>query len=381
MFISTLRHRYAIAGFAGLAIGCALTLGLAGSAQAATLPINLGTAAGYAVLAGSTVTNSGTTVVTGDVGLSPGSAITGFTGAPNGSFVPGTGSARIDPAVDQAKIDLTTAFNVAASQTPQESNLSQLDMKNFGPGVYSGGALDLADNGVLTLTGGASSVWIFQASSTLVTGVNSTIQVLGGASICNVYWQVGSSASIGSGSAFVGTVMAQEKISVGNASKITGRLLASTDSVTLLNDTIVAPVGCPAITSGKPTDATSGTSYSYTVTASGTPTPTFTVTGGTLPAGLSLDSTTGVISGTPSTPGSSTFTISATNSVDSVSETYTVVTAAPTPDSDTPSGESTGSKNSLAATGLDATGLVAGGSALLAAGLVLSLRLGRRRSA
>ncbi|WP_237657048.1 ice-binding family protein [Agreia sp. COWG] len=374
-----------------------MTLGLAGSAQAATSPIDLESATGYAVLAGSTITNSGPTVVTGDVGLNPGSQITGFEGAPSGGFVPGSGTARTDPGVGIAKRSLTKAYNAAASQTPQLPSLAELAGQNLGPGVYSGGALNLAAGGLLTLTGGAESVWIFQASSSLVTGVGSQIQVLGGASVCNVYWQVASSATLGGGSTFVGTVMAQQDISAGNAANVQGRLLASTGAVTLLNDTITAPLGCPKITSDAPTSATAGTPYSYTVTASGTPTPTFTVSSGALPTGLTLDSTTGVISGTPTTPGSSTFTITATNSIDSDSETYTVVTGSPTPTSPTDSGTpgtpgspgtpgggvpsgGTGNGNSLAATGLDASGLAAGAAALLAVGLVMTLRLTRRRT-
>ncbi len=408
-------------GVGALALGSILTLGLASPSQAATVldgPINLATAAGYAVLAGSTVTNTGPTVVTGDVGLSPGTAITGFEGAPAGSFVAGTGSARTDPDVDQAKIDLMTAFNTAASLTPQASGLSQLAGKTLTPGVYSGGALDLSSGSTLTLQGGAESVWVFQAASTLVTGSGSRIELIGGASICNVFWQVGSSATLGSGSAFVGTILAQESISVGDAAVIQGRLLASTSAVTLINDTITRPADCiaatgdteetpsPEIVSEAPEDdATVGTPYpTHTFIATGTPTPTFTLTEGELPAGLTLNEA-GEIVGTPTAPGTSTFTVTASNRSGAVTATYTIVVreaavVVPVPPVSTPttpatpgqvalppansksSANSTGSTRggSLAATGFEAGGLIAGAAGLLALGLAFSLRVARRRS-
>jgi hypothetical protein len=426
MFISTVHHRYTVVGLAGLALGGAMVLGLSSSAQAAIVldgPINLRTAAGYAVLAGSTVTNTGPTVVTGDVGLSAGTAITGFEGAPAGSFVAGTGSARTDPDVDTAKADLTKAFNVAASLTPQASGLSQLAGKRLSPGVYSGGALDLASGSRLILEGGADAVWVFQAASTLVTGSGSTIQILGGASICNVFWKVGSSATLGSGSTFVGTIMAQESVSVGNAAVIQGRLLASTSAVTLINDTVTRPTDCtagtgdteetpsPEITSEAPEDdATAGTPYIHTVVTTGTPTPTVALTEGELPAGLTI-TPEGVISGTPTTPGTTTFTVTASSTAGSVTDTYTIVVreaavvvpVPPAPPVTTPSTPSTPSTpgqvalpprspatstnpsgstrgGSLAATGFEAGGLVAGAAGLLGLGLAFSLRAARRRA-
>jgi len=406
---SYLYRRISVAGLTGLALGSALVLGLSGTAQAATVlhgPINLKTAAGYAVLAGSTVTNTGPTVVTGDVGLSPGTAIDGFQGEPAGSFVLGTGSARTDPDVDQAKIDLDGAFGVAKSLTPQAKGLSQLAGKTLKPGVYSGGALDLSSGSTLTLDGGAASVWVFQASSTLVTGSGSRIELINGASICNVFWQVGSSATLGSGSTFVGTIMAQESISVGNAAVVQGRLLASTSAVTLINDTIVRPSGCttgsggttetttPAITTDSLDDATVGTPYDDTVATEGTQPVTVTLTEGELPAGLVI-SENGAITGTPTTPGTSTFTVTASNGdTGDVTATYTIVTEAapvvptpPTAETPTtaeqgtalpPSGSGRG--GSLAATGFETGGLIGGAMALLAVGLVMRIRPARRRS-
>jgi hypothetical protein len=344
------------------------------SAQAATTidgPVGLGTAASYGALAASELTNTGPSVVTGDIGVSPGSSVTGFTGAPNGSF---TGTLhQTDAAAAQAQSDVTTAFNVAASLTPTTSGLSELNGLSLTPGVYSGGALSLANNGALTLAGSAASVWVFQAASTLTIGSATLITITGGATACNVFWEVGSSATLGTGAQFQGTVLAKQSITATTGATIVGRLLANTAAVTLDTNTITVPSGCPAagtltsspqITSGSPTGATAGTPYSFTVTATGTPTPTFTVTSGTLPAGLTLNGTTGVISGTPSTPGSSTFTITASNGAAPVSSaSYTIVTAAPA----TP-------LNVLAATGSNPALPATAALAMLAAGALLFLR-------
>ncbi|MFF1876617.1 ice-binding family protein [Leifsonia sp. NPDC058230] len=351
------------------------------SAQAATTidgPVGLGTAASYGALAASELTNTGPTVVTGDIGVSPGSSVTGFTGAPNGSF---TGTLhQTDAAAAQAQSDVTTAFNVAASLTPTTSGLSELNGLSLTPGVYSGGALALADNGALTLAGSASSVWVFQAASTLTIGSATLITITGGATACNVFWEVGSSATLGTGAQFQGTVLAKQSITATTGATIVGRLLANTAAVTLDTNTITVPTGCPAsgtvtsspeITSASPTGATAGTPYSYTVTATGTPTPTFTVTSGALPAGLTLNGTTGVISGTPTTAGSSTFTITASNGAAPVSSaSYTIVTAAAAP---------AAAVNLLAATGSNPALPVTAALAMLAAGALLVLR-GRRNS-
>jgi hypothetical protein len=161
---------------------------------------------------------------------------------------------------------------------------------------------------------------VFQAASTLTIGSASQIVITGGASSCNVFWQVGSSATVGTGAQFQGTVLAQQSVTATTGATVQGRLLARTGAVTLDTNEITASNGCPApgtpsesptITSGTPSDGTVDVPYSSTVTATGTPTPTFTATG--LPDGLTIDSTTGVISGTPTTPGTSTVTITASN--------------------------------------------------------------------
>jgi hypothetical protein len=297
-------------------------------------PINLGTATAFGVLGASTVTNTGPSNITGDLGLSPGTSITGFPpGIVLGTIEPTTAVAT------QAQADLTKAYNVAASLTPTTTGLSDLVGLSLTPGVYSGPTLSLS--GDLTLAGTAQSVWVFQTDSTLVTASASRILLTGGATACNVFWKVSSSATLGTASQFVGTVMANQSITANTSATVQGRLLADNGAVTLDSNVITRPVGCadasttvvlvsPTITSGAPTaTAAVGTPYTSTITASGTPTASFRVSAGSLPTGLTLDATTGLISGTPTTAGSYTFTVTASNGVaPDTSAAYTVTVAA-----------------------------------------------------
>ncbi len=201
--------RPVISTLIGLGFAASLAVMATTSASAATVidgPIDLGTAATYGVLGASAVTNTGPTVVNGDLGLSPGTSIAGFGAAPNGT-VNGTVH-QTDAAATQAQQDTTTAYNVAASLTPVQTGLTELNGLSLTPGVYSGGALALADAGELTLAGSAESVWVFQTASELTIGSGSRIIITGGASSCNVFWQVGSSATLGTAAQFQGTVLA-----------------------------------------------------------------------------------------------------------------------------------------------------------------------------
>ncbi|WP_291379283.1 ice-binding family protein [Demequina sp.] len=335
-------------------------------------PIGMGTAEPFGVLAHTTVTNTGSSIVNGDVGLSPGTSVTGF---PPGIF---SGTLhQTDAVAAQAKVDLTTAYGVAAGLTPTQTGLGDLAGMSLTPGVYSGGALSL--NGELTLAGTAESVWVFQASSTLTVGSGALITMTGGASACNVFWQVGSSATIGSGANFVGTVMADASITANTSAVITGRLLARTGAVTLDTNTITAPTGCaaagtvtssPEITSGTPSDAVVGVDYSYTITASGMPTPTYAVSSGSLPAGLTLDATTGVVSGAPTAEGTSEFDITASNGASpAATETYSIEVTA---------GAVFAAGDELADTGADAAYVSAMALGLVSLGFVLLWGAGRR---
>ncbi|WP_341953318.1 ice-binding family protein [Salinibacterium sp. TMP30] len=298
-------------------------------------PIDLGASASFGVLGASALTNTGPSVINGDIGVSPGTSITGFTGLPDGTFT-GTEHAT-DAVAAQAQSDLTSAYNVAASLTPTTSGLAELSGLSLTPGVYAGGELSLSGN--LTLAGSASSVWVFQAESTLITSSASTITLTGGASACNVFWQIGSSATLADNSLMVGTVMANQSITAVTGATIEGRLLANTGAVTLDTNQVTVPTGCsttfgtistsPEITSGAPASATVGTPYTHAVTATGTPSPTFALTTGSLPPGLVLDTASGVISGTPTTIGSFAFSVTAGNgTTPDVTATYTLAVAA-----------------------------------------------------
>jgi hypothetical protein len=255
-----------------------LTFALAGSAQAAAVPVPLGTAAHFAVLAGSTVTNTGPSVIAGNIGLSPGSAVTGFP--------PGTVDGTIhtaDAVAQQAKADLKNGYNVAAGEKPPIPVTGDLGGQTLTRGVYNS-ATTLGLTGALTLDGQGDpdSVWVFQAGSKLTTASASHVNLINGASACNVFWQVGSSATLGTGSTFRGSILALTSISVTTGVTIHGRVLARNGAVTLHTDVIDRP-HCGT---GSPTGPTSGPTTSPTGGSTSGPTggPTGT-SGGPTPAG------------------------------------------------------------------------------------------------
>ncbi|MDQ6879959.1 MAG: ice-binding family protein [Candidatus Dormibacteraeota bacterium] len=205
------------------------------SALAATLP-PLGTAGNYAVLAGQTVTNTGKTWITGQVGLSPGTSVTGFP--------PGTSGHQdvANPAAANAKADLTTAYLNAKGQTPCTTVGVNLGGRTLGSGIYCGGTMGITGGQTLTLNGGG--VYIFQIASTLITGSASRVQLIGGAQPCDIFWQVGSSATIATSTVFVGNIMALTSISMQTGAVLNGRALAQNGAVTLDTNRIIQPSGC-----------------------------------------------------------------------------------------------------------------------------------------
>lgn len=203
--------------------------------------VPLGSDATFAVLAASTVTNSGLTVVTGNLGLSPGTSVTGF---PPGTVV-GDGATDVaDADAAQAQLDLTTAYNNAAGQAPTTvlTAIADIGGSVMTPGVYHAPS-SLAITGNVTLDGqnDPNSVFIFQMASTLVTAGSSTVTLINGADACNIFWQVGSSATIGTNSTFNGTILAQASITLGTGATVHGRVLARNAAVTLLSNTITKP--------------------------------------------------------------------------------------------------------------------------------------------
>jgi hypothetical protein len=227
-------------GLAGLIL---LIWPATGLAAGGPLP-NIGTAGNYAVLAAATVTNTGPSWITGEVGLSPGTSVTGFP--------PGTSGHQdiADGAAVQAMLDLTTAYNNAAGATTTATLTGQdLGSKTLVPGAYKY-ASSAQLTGTLTLDGGGSTtgLWIFQIGSTLTTASSSRVSLINGAQPCDVFWQVGSSATLGTATAFVGNILANTSITMTTGATLNGRALAgavtSSGAVTLDTNRIIQPSGC-----------------------------------------------------------------------------------------------------------------------------------------
>lgn len=191
----------------------------------------------YVVLGASAVTNTGGTAITGDLGVSsPGISPTGF---PPGTITGRTHSG--DASSARAQIDLTPAYNSLAAKTCGTPLTGQdLGGRTLTQGVYcftSSAQL----TGKLTLSGNASSVFIFKIASSLNTASNSSVIMTGGSRARNVYWQVGSSATLGTGTAFKGNIVALTSISLGTGASLSGRALARNGAVTMDSNAISMP--------------------------------------------------------------------------------------------------------------------------------------------
>jgi hypothetical protein len=204
------------------------------------MPPVLGTAgSGFAVLAGSTVANTAFTTVNGDLGLSPGSDVTGF---PPGIV---TGTQHVaDSAAAQAQLDLTVAYNDAAGRTVGAIAVAgKLGGLTLPPGLYKSTSSLEISSGDLTLDaqGDANAVFIFQIASTLTTSAGRQVILSGGAKAANVYWQVGTSAVLGTTSVFKGTIMADQSITLTTGAALEGRALTRIAAVTLDSNIITLP--------------------------------------------------------------------------------------------------------------------------------------------
>lgn len=192
--------------------------------------VQIGDTKNYAILAGSTITNTGSTVVYGDIGLFPG---TSFTGSAN--IVLDGKVYLTDTEASKAKDALVNAYNDAAGRTPVTIIATELGGQTLLPGVYASESGTFEITGTLTLDakGDKDAMFIFQMASTLVTASNSDVELVNAAASCGVYWQVGSSATLGVNSKLTGRIYASESITLNNGAKVTGQLLAMTGAVTL----------------------------------------------------------------------------------------------------------------------------------------------------
>ena len=211
---------------------------LAGFLPPSKASIFLGLADRFAVLGGSGVTSTGNTVLNGDLGVSPGTAITGFApGIVNGAIH------NNDAVAIQAQTDALAAYNSLAGETPNQ-NLTGQDLggQTLNPGVYyfsSSAQL----TGTLTLSG--TGDFVFQIGSTLTTASSSSVLLINGAQADNVFWQIGSSATVGDGTSFDGSIIADSSITMDTGASLSGRALALNGAVSLDDNriTIVPEAG------------------------------------------------------------------------------------------------------------------------------------------
>ncbi len=240
-------------------VSIAAMLMVSQTANAGIVPtVPLATAANFSVLGGQTVTNTGPSVLGQSLGVDPGPAVVGFGGPPNGTVL---GSTEVANAVSlQAQSDLTIAYNDADGRVPEFFQTNpDLVGSTLIPGIYAAtamGPLSLSGHLVLDGQGNSAAVFIFETDSTLITGPGSSIELINGASECNIFWQVGSSATLATGSLFVGTVMALTSISVQTGAVVHGRALARNGSVTLDNNVFTAPSCIPSTATAPSTTTT-----------------------------------------------------------------------------------------------------------------------------
>lgn len=303
-------------------VGLVTLLYQASPASAQSAP-PLGAVQSFGVLGGSAVTAAGPagTVIAGDVGSSPNPAVTGF---PPAVVTAGFTLYTAPNAVTaSARAAAGIAFGNLAAQSCTVNVPADLSLlpQPLAPGVYCMGSGGLT--GTITLSGSASSVWVFKTASGFTSAGASNIVMAGGATSCNVFWQIGTAATLGAASTFRGSLFAGSAISVGTGVNWTGRAIAGTESVTMAGSATIGgcstatapPPTCPVITLNPATlpNGTVGVAYAQTIVGSGGAAPYFfTLASGTLPTGLTLTAA-GVLAGTPTTAGSFTFTVRGTD--------------------------------------------------------------------
>jgi len=246
-------------------------------AAAAASPVDLGTAASFVVLGGTTVTNTGSSVLNGDLGVAPGTSLTGF-GLP--AVVNGATHDN-DAVAAQGQADLTTAYTVAAGQpVAPAADLTGQDLggKTLVAGAYRySSSAQLTGPVTLDAQGDAAAQFVILIGSTLTTASASSVVLVNGASPCNVYWQVGSSATLGTTTAFQGNLMALSDITLDSGASVIGRVMARNGAVTLIDNVLSRP-GCAATGTG-----TSGGTGTTTTTTTTTATTAPVTTGAAVP--------------------------------------------------------------------------------------------------
>ena len=286
--------------------------------------VNLGTAQTFAVLANTTITNTGSTTITGNVGLYPGTSVTGF------DDVTLNGTLHVnDEVAQQALIDAGAAYGDLQGRKPCTDLTGKVLGETVGtaadplpPGVYCFD--DEAQlTGDLYLSGGGE--YIFQIGTTLTTAENSRVILQGGAEACNIFWAVGSSATLGTGTEFVGTIIANTSITANTGAKITGRLFALTGAVTLQGNTITRP------TCATPPTSTTTTSTTAAPTTTSTVGPTTTSTVGPTTTTTVAPTTTTAVGPTTTTTVAPT-TTTAVGPAPTTTTTLVLATTTTTPD-------------------------------------------------
>jgi hypothetical protein len=229
------------------------------NATAIPVTVDLGSDSGFAVLAGSGITVAGavdTTTITGDIGTFPTTSITGL-----GNVVLNGVNQGGDAVTQNAKGDLVTAFGDAASRsaTTTYSPIFDLGGQTLTSGVYND-PTSFGLTGTLTLDakGNPNAVWIFQTGSSLITAANSKINLIGGAQACHVFWEIGSSATLGTGTSFIGTILALTSITLTTGATVDGGLLAQNGAVTL-DSNVITTADCGTTNSTGSVPDTGGT--------------------------------------------------------------------------------------------------------------------------
>ncbi len=271
--------RRASALLAGVAATVAISLTIVSMARAVQPSVDLKSTSNYAVLAGSGITNTGATTVSGTAGGDMGSSPTGSFTGDTMVTTSGTKYTAVDSKTTAAKADLVTVYDDAAGRIPATTITGDLGGQTLVAGVYnSASSIGLTNTVTLDGQNNPDAVFIFQAGSTLTTASNSTVALINGAQACHVFWQVGSSATFGTTTTFVGHVFALTSITANTGAIFAGQLLARNGAVTLDHNTIT-------------NDLCTG------VTPTGTPTPTPSTSGGPLPNTDGIDWSTPLIIG------------------------------------------------------------------------------------